>query len=452
MRNGSEINHTALRVFVLYGVMWMLVACGGGADNESTATPTIAPPSATPLAGAQSTPLPTSEVTPASMMSLTIWWPEPLAPVDRPEVTRLIGEQIEAFDRAEDNLIDIEFRLKRYQDVGGIMATLRTASSVAPGVLPDLTLIRREELLAAVQSELVFPLERLILSATLGDLYDSAIALGQVDGQIYGLPYLVDVRHIAYRAALLADSLETPELIHDWSFAAVLERNKAWVFPARRTTGINATLYAQYIDAGGTQPDSAGTFVLNADAFRTVLTFYERAYEQGIVGAQVLEYATVNDYVADLTAGIVPAAVLDSTTYLRLIAEGEDLRSASLPTASGNSVSILNGWMWVLTTNNADQQEIASRFMGWMMDADRQRDYAATVYMLPSQRTALLSLDGERIDIDLMDDIMRNAIVPLVDNAGGVLPRLMQAALSAVLTGQSSADDAVASVVEQLGE
>lgn len=426
--------------------MLLLVSCGGNNSSEATPTATTAPPTTTPLPNIQSTPLPTSEVTPTSMTDLTLWWPEPLNPLDRPEVTQLIGEQIEAFDRDEESLIDIEFRLKRYQDVGGIMATLRTASSVAPGALPDLTLMRREDLLTAVQSGLIYPLEGLVPSSTLGDLYGSALSLGQVDGQIYGLPYLLDIRLLAYHPE------EETDPVTDWSFDGVLDRNLPWVFTGRRTSGLNATFYAQYIDAGGTVADASGNLTLNEDALRQVLVFYDQAVEADLLSEQVFEYASINDYLDDLISRRIPAAVIDSTAYLRMLDQNRYLAAAPIPTLTGNAISTLNGWLWVITTNDRDQQEVAARFLNWMMDSNRQRDYAQTIYMLPSQRSALVSMDNEQIDLNLMDTIVSSAILPLPDNVGGVLPRAMQTALTSVVSGQSTVTEAVAVVRSQVGE
>lgn len=424
-----------------------LVACST-TQAETPATNTSTPPTATPLTVVQvtqTTAQPTDDTLPADIFTLTIWWPETLDPVNRPDVTALIGEQIEAFATAENNLVELEFRLKRYGDVGGIMSTLRAANNVAPGALPDLTLIRREDLISAVQSGLVFPMEGLIPTAILGDLYDPALELGQVNGTIYGLPYVLDVRHLAYYVE--ADDAESG-IIRDWSYDAILDRGQSFVFPAERTNGINSTFYVQYLAAGGTPPDASGQMVLNADALETVLDFYEQAREQDIIMQQVLDYGTIGAYIEDLQNGDIASAIIDSTSYFSLRAEDTPVLAAPIPTDSGEIIAALNGWMWVLTTDDLEQQVLASRFLNWMFDTDRQRNYVETLGTLPSQRATMQQIDNP--DAALMDSLLANARVLLTDNSGGTLPRLMQGALVAVLNGELTAEEAVAQVEAQL--
>lgn len=448
MRLSSLPCSCLLRVVVLLVAGSLLVACGGDSPATSTVTPTEATTTVTPLGVGQGTAIPTAENTPVNMLKLVLWWPEALAPADLPNVTDLLDQQIAAFGTSEETYIDIEFRLKRYLDVGGIMATLRTANAVAPGALPDLTLLRREELVSAVQNQLIYPLEGLVSSAVIGDLYDSTLALGQVDGQIYGLPYTVDVLHLAYNAALMTGG-EASSMPSQWSFEEMLENRVPLVFPAGRVNGVNSTFYLQYLNAGGTPPRSDGTMRLNEDALRVTLEFYERAYEQGLIGGQVFEYVSVGDYISALTLGEITAAVIDSNHYLDLRAEGRLLQPGLIPTATGQPTSIVNGWMWVLTTNNADQQKLVARFLNWMMDANSQREYAAAIHMLPSQRAALQGMHSDLVDVDMMDGILMNAIIPPPENAGGITARAMQSALNAVLTGTSTAEEAVRTVVEQ---
>jgi ABC-type glycerol-3-phosphate transport system substrate-binding protein len=396
----------------------------------------------------QGTAIPTAEATPTNAQSLVLWWPEALAPADSPDVIDLLNQHIGAFDTAEESNIDIEFRLKRYQDAGGIMSTLRTASAVAPGALPDLTLIRREELVAAVQAGLVYPLEGFVSSAIIGDLYDPALALGQVDGQIYGLPYMLDVLLLVYRTSE-TDSADSA-VIADWTFNDILSRGNSIVFPAGQVTGVNNTFYLQYLAAGGTPPRSDGTMRLNEEALLTTLEFYEQSHSLGLIDSRVFDYTNVSDYQPALALGEYDAAIVNSSMYLSLSRDEPNLRPAPIPNASGQPISIVNGWMWVVTTGNLDRQSLTSRFLNWMMDTSSQREYAEAIHMLPSQRSALHSMGEDVAYLDLMDEIVANAIIPPPENAGGTLARAMQNALNAVLSGETTAVEATQAIINQM--
>lgn len=428
---------------ILLMLLILLAGCGGNNESSSEPTTTRAAPSPTftPLPVALNTPLPTDEATPPEMVSLRIWWPEPLAPLDQPEVTELLNQLISDFAADQEGRVDIDFRLKGYGEVGGVMATLRSAAAVAPNALPDLTLVRREDLILAAQSELIYPLEGLISSAIIGDLYDSALALGTVNEQVYGLPLTLDVLQLAYY----------PPRDDGWSFDDMLSRERQLVFPAGRVSGINSTFFLQYLDAGGSPPDSDGTLRFNEDALLEVLRFYEAAHNQGVVSPDVLEYTTINDYLADLTVGDIDTAVVNSNTYFDMRSNGRDLLAAPIPTASGEPITLVNGWLWVMSTEDSDRQMLVREFLTWMMETDNQRDYAEIVRMLPSQRTALQDADNEAIDVALMDAMLMNAQIPQPENAGAALVRAMQNALTSVITGERSAEAATQIVVDLTG-
>ena len=104
----------------------------------------------TPAPPMTETPTPVSSpvATVVNQPSLTIWWPDVLMPTVEDQPLPLY-EQLEAFAQTE-NGVQVKVRVKRVSDVGGIMATLRTAREVAPSALPDMTLLRRQDLLDAV--------------------------------------------------------------------------------------------------------------------------------------------------------------------------------------------------------------------------------------------------------------------------------------------------------------
>lgn len=437
-------NRTAPHAVFASLIAGLLAACGGG-GNGPVQTDVAPVPSVTPLVVAQNTPVPTPEAA-NNVADLIIWWPEPLAPVDRSDVTDVLARQIEAFGMAEGGDVEIEFRLKRMQDAGGIMPTLRAASAVAPAALPDITLMRREDLLVAAQSGLIQPLEGVASTAIIGGLYQVALQLGQIDDQLYGLPYVLDVQHLSY----LPPSGQT-DAYTGWRFQDILDREQPFTFPAARTSGVNSTFFIQYLAAGGSLPDASGVLTVNADALRTVYEFYEQAARAGLVDENSLDYTNTTDYATQLRSGQIVTAVTRSSLFLSLWSENRRWRAAPLPTASGGSSSMVNGWMWVMTTTNPERQALAARFMNWMMGQERQREYAGTVYMLPSQERVLRAAGDSQSYAAVMDNLLSNSIPAVPETTGGAVARAMQTALFDVLTGVRTADEATQYVLSQQG-
>lgn len=430
------------QIICCFALVWMAVsACsadvqeaGQGLVTEILNTPTATAVTQTPTLAPTAAAIPTQ----SGPATLVTWWPDTLANPDNSSAAETLTEQIEAFQTMQGNVI-IQIRLKQENDPGGIMSTLRTASAVAPGALPDLTLLRRDDLVDAVQAGLIYPLEGKVASAILGDLYNIALQLGQVDGQLYGLPYLLDAQHMVYKGFGGMFSSR---------FDDILAAQRSFVFPAAEANGINSVFLTQYLTAGGTLPINS-VMNINEEALLSTLTFYEQAVAEGIIDESVLDYTTPAEYQADLLSGMMDAGVMTSKSYLDLIQHGENLGFAPIPTASGQIVGEVNGWMWVLTTSSADRQALAVRFLNWMLNAGRQGQYSKKVNFLPSQRTALKEW-GSSDYTTFIHSLLTNANPPLSDLAGGTAARAMQGALVSVILGQSSAEQATQTVLNQV--
>lgn len=425
-----------------------LIACSGQPTATPAAQATELIESATPPSTAilpTATVAITEEVAPTT---LHVWWPEPLAPVDDEDAADLLSAQISAFQNANPTVL-IDFRLKAVsgvvgQELGTLMSTLRTAAGVAPSALPDLTLIRRADLLAAAQAGLLQPLRT--PPAILNDLHPVVVELGSAEGETYGLAYMVDVEHLTF-----PEDTETPGL---WRFDEVIDSEFAYVFPAGRVNTLSSVFLAQYLDAGLNQTASqelliGGELAIDENVLRSVYSFYEEAVNQGVINPDVLEYITPRDYATSLVEGEVNAGVVTSTLYLALRSQGAALDYGLIPTASGEAATVADGWMWVLTTPDAGQQEAAMLFLNWMMQVERQERYSRAIHMLPSQRTALRGFSDADY-AEFVDGLLTRATLPLSDTGGGTPARVVQSGLAMVIGGQRTADQATREVIAQL--
>ncbi len=370
--------------------------------------------------------------------TLRVWWPDVLQPTGNEKAALQLADYVDTF-RATIPELTVEVRLKKAQDVGGIIETIRAASEVAPDALPDITLLRRSDLLAAVDAGFIRSIQGQVTSAVLGDLYPAALDLGRVEGTLYGVSYALDVEHIAYRPVILSGEFAR--------FTDVLTNKQKFVFPAGVTEGLSDVLLLQYLSAGGTLNELVQGNP-NADALLTVLTFYKDAVEQGIIDRSVLDYARPDDYLFQLAQGKFDAGVITSAQYLNLLGSGQSFEAAPIPLADGSPSTVLNGWMWVMVTKDKDQQLLALRFIEWMLEADRLATYTRLVNMLPSRRAAMRSWDGGTFT-DLANRLLGNARLPLTDGDSGTL-RAMENALAAVITAQRTPQEAVEDVLDQV--
>lgn len=427
-----------MRLRFLAVALWILTACTTQSAQPTAMmeTEVIDTATAPPVSLATSVAQATAEPTAAGPAKLTIWWPEPLAAIDNQDAADLLSEEISAFQSANPDVL-VEFRLKKVQDVGGIMSTLRSANLVAPRSLPDLTLMRRSDLLTAVQAGLIMAMDERSGTAILNNLPAKVGALGQVNDRLYGLAYNIEVQHLVYQSDAYA--------LESWSFEDVLDQHASFVFPAGRANSLSDMFLAQYRAATGTLEGTSLT--IDADQLQMLFQFYEDAVETGVIDPIVLEYIQPDDYRAGLASGTIPAGVVTSSLYLKL--NDEALAFAPIPTESGEPTTVVDGWMWVLTTADAEQQALALRFINWMFDVDRQGRYNQAISMLPSQRATLRQWEDPAY-ATFIDMLLNNATLTLGESSTSLTARVIQSALASVISGQRSADEAAQDVIEQL--
>ncbi len=377
--------------------------------------------------------------TPMPPITITIWWPDSFARVNDSEINPILIDQANDFLENNPNIM-FDHRLKPVGQTGGIMSTLRTASNVARGALPTLTLVRRQDLLFAQSSNYLQSLEG-FPSSIQGDL-NNALQLGQVNEVLYGVPYLLELQHMVYRP--------TENINYEnWTFDSVLARDEAFTFPAGRINSLNDVLALQYIASAGI--DDTG-LVLNQSALANVFEFYENATDNELITGASLNYTSPSNYLIDFNNGDINTALFSSSTYLSLYATNNTLAMASIPTETGEPITFMNGWMWVMVTPNAEEQAVALDYLTWVMNAERQAEVAEEVLMLPSRESAFELGLANDIPAQPYLDLLDNALMPLTDSEIGTIGRLIQTNFASILTLESSAEDAIEAITNSVSE
>jgi ABC-type glycerol-3-phosphate transport system substrate-binding protein len=426
-----------LSLLLIYTIIG--TACQPQAPLTNTVTPgSTEEPPATLSAIAQTT----SEVTLSASVEreFVIWLPDQLFPVENSDAVAIFESQIQNFAETESD-VRITLRRKAVQDVGGILSTLRSASGVAPGALPELTLLRYDDFLAAEQANLLFPFEGLATASVIAELDETAIQLATIDGQLYGVPYVIDVLMAAHTDESLAEQ--------SISFEEILENQLQFTSPLNRSGGISEVFWLQYLAAGGT-PLEAESPTINQQALLQVLTFYEDLFQAGLIHEAILDYVTIADYLPELIDGSVDFGIVNSTQFNQLASEGANLYSGTIPTEDGTIISQMNGWIWVVTTGDSQQQATAGRLVNWLLDVDLQGEYTQALGVIPSRSDALEAYPPEGLSLDFIDSLLERAQTPIPSAATGNALRAMQTALLSVVRGEVSAREAAQRAVDQL--
>ncbi len=444
------------RAVALIGVLLALGTLGGALSacaNVSNATVHTADEDRAPLTLASAdiparnasvliamtaTPLPTPSPAP-EQRTIRVWWPDELYPAEGSEAAAILQSQFDLF-RQTYNSYAVEIRRKRSHGPGGILASLRTAAPVAPGALPDLTLMRREDLITAAQEGLIVPLDEWIPADLSGsNLFSGVRALGEVDGVLYGIPYALNARHTLYRASVF----DTPPQ----TFADVLQAETPYLFAANDAP-VSWTVLLQYLAAGGQLVDGKGAATLSPDALQIVLEFYAEGEARGVFSPALLDYTQPQDYWNAFLSGEAHLVTVETQTYLSQRDAVQSVAPSIIPTADGEPLTVLDGWMWVVTTPNPDHQRQALAFLSWMMRVSHQSAFSEAFGVLPSQVRAL-RLWEDRAYADFARALITTAIVFPEVRRNNVAAIALQNAVADVIKGvppQTALDEALASV------
>lgn len=420
----------------------LLSACGSAATEVplSDASPTLRPAVATANVGNATEPVATAPATTTPDPStVLVWWPSALYPGDQSVAAALLHQQVNSYQSSQARTVRL--RIKRADGVGGIYQTLRSGSVVAPSAMPDLTLLRRGDLVQAASAKLIEPIAPRIFSAD--DVFTPAMMLGQVRGVQYGIPYALEVQHAVYRSSVIPTPLHTLD--------DVLRIGQPFLFPASASKGVNVTFLAQYLAAGGRIATDKGAATLDRAPLVTVLHFYEQALEMKIVGPQLLDYSSAAQYWPLFAAGKASLIQIDSTSYLAMRASTPAISATMTPIASpgDSTLSVLDGWMWVVTTADPDKQARALGVLAWLMQADQQGLLLHELGVLPSRRSALQRWADDPY-AQFAQSLLELPAVPPLDMVDASVATALQKGFEDVLLGRKSAevaaDDAIAQV------
>lgn len=428
LREKGRGDEVLRRLLVLIAVL-MLAGCEGLPFRAATSVPptlsptapapTLQPPTATAAPAVAVEPSPGAE-----QIVLTVWFPEALAPNAETAGGQALIDQIAAFEERHAG-----FRADLYTKLtsgpGGTLAYLYSAQGVAPAVLPDLALLDRQALVQAARDNLIVPIGALIDPALLGDLYPAALELGTVNEQVVGLPYVLQVAHVAYRETLFP---APPN-----SFEAVLNSPVPYVFPAGTLGNVNETLLLQYMAAGGTLADERGAPFVDPLVLSAVLEFYATAREKGVVDPALFQLTDMSESWAQYVSRQAGLAAVTSTAYLSRRADVRNTDVTWTPTLNGEPYALASGWMWVMVTRDPDRQAAAMSLVNYLMNPVNQGMYTQAAGWLPSQASALAVWGDGDPYAAFGDRLLRNAVAFPDASLRASTGAALQDALEAVL-------------------
>ncbi len=430
-------------ILILLGISLLLVGC----DQAATPTDISALPSGEPTAaggasGLQPTVGPGSATPPAqAATTLVVWTTDAFSPTQAITSGQIVAEQVAAFEAARPD-IQIEFVRKKPYHEGGIKEYLLNTGAVIPELLPDLAFIDTDELEEVIGAGLVQPLDDLVTTELLGDLYPFARESCTFDGQLYCLPFRADLDHLVFDQGVLESAPS--------SVPGVLFLREPYIFPAGGREGlVNDSFLTHYLDirqlpavASPKEP------FLEANSLVTALRFYEHGGTYGIIPAQVLDYETTLDCWRAYLAQEATLAQVSAHVYLAERGQDASTGVAPIPGQSGPAAAIGRVWALAVIAANPDRQAIALEFVDQLLEPAVYASWSRAAGYLPTRQEALRNWDQTDPYTPFIQERLQGArprprFPDYVQVAGE-----LQVAVEAVLSGRLTAEEAATQAID----
>ena len=434
-------------LWTLFGLLWLVVSCdlvnnvtstqeGATPENsvvETAVTPNSPAPETTPDIA-----IPTTAVT-QTQPSLRVWLPPEIA-LSSEEGAAILNSQLAAY-RTNHPDIEITIEQKSMSGQSGILNYLRTGRTVAPTILPDLIAIPIDQLGPALSEELIYPIDGLIETKSLEDLYPAALELVLKDSQVSGYPFvLTGVPHLAYNSETVTMTIPT-----DWEPFINLPYNL--VFPANGLSG--GTLALQlYLAADGTLINEAGQVALQFEPLLMALQQLELAQDNGFILGQSGNYSSLEESWQQLQSGTAALAITNSEQYLRLRDTDDTILVTAVPGLQRPLTPLVSGWAWAVSTADPAQRELAAELLAAFIAADQLGEWSYASNFLPAREEAFTFWPQEDPYVTfIQEQLARAGAMPI--GSSSIMTALNNAVFDVITqakTAQAAAEDAVAAL------
>ena len=376
----------SLLFFVL---LWLTVSCdlvNNFSQSQATDPTPAAVPGGTAVASrtpsADTTPdiaIPTTAVT-ETQPSLRVWIPPEIA-LATEDSAAILNAQLAAFRSSHPN-VQLTIEQKSASGQSSILNYLRTGRAVAPTILPDLIAIPIEQISPALNEELIYPLNGLVETALLEDLFPAALELVLKNNQVSSYPFVVTgLPHLAYNSEVVSETIPIR-----WEMLTTLPHRL--VFPANGTPG-GLLCLEFYLDAGGTLTNEAGQTALQVEPLATALQQLFTAKSSGFILDQSSNYSTLQESWQLFQAGTADFALTSSEQYLRLRDEQEVFRVTAVPGLQQPLNPVISGWAWAISTTDPTRRALAGELLTSLIDSSALGEWSYASNFLPARQAAL---------------------------------------------------------------
>ena len=368
---------------LMFLLLW-LAACdllGANGTNNNTPVPIA------PTAVGDVTPLPvgTPDVsapitTTENNLAVTVWMPSEI--MNRTEAgTAVLEHQWLAYRFARPDVV-LTVEQKTWQGQGGILNYLRAGKNVAPAILPDLIALPTNQLAAAANEELIYPVGEWLDSDLVDDLYPAARRLGRIEEELIGYPFaLTNLSHLVYHSELITDTLPVT-----WT-EMVRSGQGQFAFPGSGSMG--AVLVLQfYLASGGTLVNDAGQPAIQVEPLTEALSQFSVAQDQDFLPLANNSLSTLADVWQLFQGDSSLLALTTADQFLTLHSAEFQPIYTRIPGLQGPLTPRVDGWAWAISTTDPGRRTLALELVTLLAANENLGEWSYASNVLPSHRGA----------------------------------------------------------------
>jgi ABC-type glycerol-3-phosphate transport system substrate-binding protein len=411
---------------IMLVLIGLLAACQSapGIPTPDTPTPTLAP-AETP---APETPTPA----PDAPITLTLWLPTLFLPQQGNTAYNMMQHQLAAFSRSDDG-VPTHTEVKQDRGPGGLLDLLRTASPVAPSILPDIIALDSSDLETAARAGLIQPIDTLVPADLINDHFPFAHDLVTINGETFGLIYSADLEH------LITVGSDTPPA----NWIDLLNAKQRYVFaPHDGSKNVSDAVLVHYLSSAGTLVDDLGNPLIKPAVLESLLEDYQTAQQQGDLPANFLDLSSPDDAWTTWRATRNGYGQIQATRYLSVAAQLPDAQVAALPGLLRLAPPIGRGWALAIVTRDPRRQAAASRLLQQLLSPQNNGEWTQAAGVLPGRQGALTTWDQSRPYTSFIRDQLLQARAAPPNAVANVIQPALREAVDDVLAGRATPAEA----------
>jgi ABC-type glycerol-3-phosphate transport system substrate-binding protein len=369
-------------------------------------------------------------------LTLVVWTPPQFAPGPDSEAGVLFQARLDEF-AVRHPAVRVVVRIKAEEGSGGLFDSLIHAEGAAPLALPDLIALPDELMRQAAIRGVIQPFDPYLSDASEDDWFPFAKQMQLANDNIYGLPFAADALVMGY----LNSRIESPPT--NWQEA--MASNLVFGFPAANPQANFSLAMLQSMQ--GSFENSDGQTQIDEQALRNLMDYYQSGTNSGLLPFWLTQFdadSLAFEALEDLRMQMV------STWYTRIqSSELETISVAPLPTADGQPFTYAQGYVWALSSADAQRHTLAVELAEWLTAGEFLSSWLDSLDYMPTRPSGLNDWNSGA-DQETAQVILDSAVLLPDQLTRTTLGAPLHDAVIAVLKQEISAEMATDQVLDAL--